>query len=182
MRRLPRSPRATRSSTRSPISRATGRSRKRRRSTRDLWRRGPLAGVPFAVKNLYDIEGLVTRAGSKINRDNPPAMADAFVVEKLEAAGAVLLGALDMDEYAYGFTGENVHDGNSLNPHDPRHMTGGSSGGSAAAVASGMAAFALGLRHQWLGARPGLALRPFRFEADLWRAVAARRFSLRRQP
>jgi 1-carboxybiuret hydrolase len=103
-----------------------------------------LAGVPFAVKNLYDIEGLVTRAGSKINRDNPPAAADAFVVGKLEAAGAVLLGALDMDEYAYGFTGENIHDGNSLNPHDPRHMTGGSSGGSAAAVASGMAAFALG--------------------------------------
>ncbi len=105
---------------------------------------GPLAGVPYAVKNLYDIAGLVTRAGSKINRDNPPAMADAFVVERLDAAGAVLLGALDMDEYAYGFTGENVHDGNSLNPHDPRHMTGGSSGGSAAAVASGMAAFALG--------------------------------------
>jgi AtzE family amidohydrolase len=103
-----------------------------------------LAGVPFAVKNLYDIEGLVTRAGSKINRDNPPAAADAFVIGKLESAGAVLLGALDMDEYAYGFTGENIHDGNSLNPHDPRHMTGGSSGGSAAAVASGMAAFALG--------------------------------------
>ena len=99
---------------------------------------------PFAVKNLYDIEGLVTRAGSKINRDHPPAAADAFVVSKLEAAGAVLLGALDMDEYAYGFTGENIHDGNSLNPHDPRYMTGGSSGGSAAAVASGMVAFALG--------------------------------------
>jgi 1-carboxybiuret hydrolase len=105
---------------------------------------GPLAGVPYAVKNLYDIAGLVTRAGAKINRDNPPAVADAYVVEKLDSAGAVLLGALDMDEYAYGFTGENVHDGNSLNPHDPRHMTGGSSGGSAAAVASGMVAFALG--------------------------------------
>ncbi|MDR3408745.1 MAG: AtzE family amidohydrolase [Methylovirgula sp.] len=103
-----------------------------------------LAGVPYAVKNLYNIAGLVTRAGSKINRDNPPAMADAFVVERLDAAGAVLLGALDMDEFAYGFTGENVHDGNSLNPHDPRHMAGGSSGGSAAAVASGMVAFALG--------------------------------------
>lgn len=113
-------------------------------SALDATPRGPLAGVPYAVKNLYDIAGVVTRAGSKINRDNAPARADAFVVEKLEAAGAVLLGALDMDEYAYGFTGENVHDGNSLNPHDPRHMTGGSSGGSAAAVASGMVAFALG--------------------------------------
>ncbi len=106
--------------------------------------KGPLAGVPFAVKNLYDIAGLVTRAGSKINRDNLAAGADAFVVEKLDAAGAILTGALDMDEYAYGFTGENVHDGNSLNPHDPSRMTGGSSGGSAAAVASGMVAFALG--------------------------------------
>ncbi len=105
---------------------------------------GPLAGVPFAVKNLYDIEGLVTRAGSKINRDDPPAKADAYVIRRLEAAGAVLVGALDMDEYAYGFTGENIHDGASLNPHDWRHMTGGSSGGSAAAVASDMVPFALG--------------------------------------
>lgn len=105
---------------------------------------GSLAGVPYAVKNLYDIEGLVTRAGSKINRDDSPAQADACLVRRLDAAGAVLVGALDMDEYAYGFTGENIHDGNSLNPHDQRHMTGGSSGGSAAAVASGMAAFALG--------------------------------------
>ncbi len=105
---------------------------------------GPLAGVPFAVKNLYDIASLTTRAGAEITRDNPPAEADAFVIRQLDAAGAVLLGATNMDEYAYGFTGENVHDGNSLNPHDPRHMTGGSSGGSAAAVASGMASFALG--------------------------------------
>lgn len=105
---------------------------------------GPLSGVPFAAKNLYDIAGLVTRAGAKITRDDPPAETDASVVRKLDEAGAVLLGALNMDEFAYGFTGENMHDGNSLNPHDPRHMTGGSSGGSAAAVASGMAAFALG--------------------------------------
>ncbi len=105
---------------------------------------GPLAGAPFAVKNLYDIAGLTTRAGAAIAGDDPPAGSDALVIRRLDAAGAVLLGALNMDEYAYGFTGENVHDGNSLNPHDPRHMTGGSSGGSAAAVASGMASFALG--------------------------------------
>lgn len=105
---------------------------------------GPLAGAPFAVKNLYDIAGLVTRAGAKITRDDPPARSNACVIRRLDAAGAILIGALNMDEYAYGFTGENTHDGNSLNPHDPRHMTGGSSGGSAAAVASGMAAFALG--------------------------------------
>ncbi len=105
---------------------------------------GPLAGVPYAVKNLYAIEGVVTRAGAKINETNAPAMADAFVIARLEEAGAILIGALNMDEYAYGFTGENIHDGASLNPHDLRHMTGGSSGGSAAAVASGMVPFALG--------------------------------------
>ena len=98
----------------------------------------PLAGVPFAVKNLFDLRGVVTRAGSKINRDNPPATADAMLVERLEAAGAICVGALNMGEYAYDFTGENVHDGAARNPHDLAHMTGGSSSGSAAAVASGM--------------------------------------------
>jgi 1-carboxybiuret hydrolase len=104
----------------------------------------PLAGVPFAVKNLYDIKGLVTRAGSKINRTNPAAKADATAIRRLEAAGAVLIGATNMDEYAYGFVGENTHDGPSRNPHDLEHMTGGSSGGSAAAVAAGLVPFALG--------------------------------------
>ncbi|MGP0059099.1 MAG: AtzE family amidohydrolase [Beijerinckiaceae bacterium] len=105
---------------------------------------GALAGVPYAVKNLFDIEGLVTLAGSKINRDDLPASSDARLVQRLDAAGAILLGALNMGEYAYDFTGENLHDGASLNPHDPRHMTGGSSGGSAAAVAAGMVPLALG--------------------------------------
>lgn len=105
---------------------------------------GPLAGVPFAVKNLYDVEGLVTRAGSKINRDNLPAAADARLIARLEAAGAVLVGALNMDEYAYGFTGENAHDGPARNPHNLEHMTGGSSAGAAAAVAAGLVPLALG--------------------------------------
>ena len=114
------------------------------------WRRargaglGPLAGAPFAVKNLYDIEGLPTRAGSKINRDRAPAEADATLIPRLEAAGGVLVGALNMGEYAYDFTGENAHDGPSRNPHDLGHMTGGSSGGSAAAVAGGLVPIALG--------------------------------------
>ncbi|HEU0222862.1 MAG TPA: AtzE family amidohydrolase [Paracoccaceae bacterium] len=99
---------------------------------------GPLAGVPFAAKNLFDIRGVVTRAGSKINRGNLPAQADATLVERLEAAGAVLMGALNMGEYAYDFTGENAHDGPSRNPHDPTRMSGGSSGGSGTAAASGM--------------------------------------------
>ena len=93
---------------------------------------GPLAGVPFAVKNLFDVKGLVTRAGSKINRDLSPATHDSPLIERLEAAGAVLVGALNMGEYAYDFTGENVHDGNARNPHDTERMTGGSSGGSEA--------------------------------------------------
>ena len=105
---------------------------------------GPLAGVPFAVKNLFDIAGLATRAGSKINRKRAPAVRDATLIERLEAAGAVLLGALNMGEYAYDFTGENVHDGPSHNPHDPTRMSGGSSGGSGSAVGGGLVPIALG--------------------------------------
>src|SRR6202048_2765356 len=105
---------------------------------------GPLAGVPFAVKNLFDVQGLPTRAGSKINRDLQPSPRDATLVERLEAAGAVLVGALNMGEYAYDFTGENVHDGPSRNPHDATRMTGGSSGGSGAAVGGGLVPLALG--------------------------------------
>jgi 1-carboxybiuret hydrolase len=105
---------------------------------------GPLAGAPFAVKNLFDVAGLATRAGSKINRDRAPATRDARLVARLEAAGAILVGALNMGEFAYDFTGENAHDGPSRNPHDLDHMTGGSSGGSAAAVAGGLVPIALG--------------------------------------
>jgi len=105
---------------------------------------GPLQGVPFAVKNLFDVKGLPTLAGSKINRDLPPAARDAPLIERLEAAGAVLVGALNMDEYAYGFSTENTHYGPTRNPHNPAHVAGGSSGGSAAAVAAGMVPLALG--------------------------------------
>ncbi len=105
---------------------------------------GPLAGVPFAVKNLFDVAGLPTRAGSRINRAHPPAARDAPLVARLEAAGAVLVGALNMGEYAYDFTGENVHDGAVHNPHDPARMAGGSSSGSGAAVAGGLVPIALG--------------------------------------
>jgi 1-carboxybiuret hydrolase len=105
---------------------------------------GNLAGVPFAVKNLFDVVGLPTRAGSKINRERAPAVRDAALIRRLEAAGAILIGALNMGEYAYDFTGENVHDGPSRNPHALDHMSGGSSGGSGAAVAAGLVPFALG--------------------------------------
>src|ERR1700675_625512 len=105
---------------------------------------GPLAGVPVAGKILFDVQGLPTRAGSKINRDLKPSSRDATLIERLEAAGAVLVGALNMGEYAYDFTGENVHDGPSRNPHDVTRMTGGSSGGTGAAVGGGLVPLALG--------------------------------------
>jgi AtzE family amidohydrolase len=105
---------------------------------------GPLAGVPFAVKNLFDIAGLPTLAGSKINRDRPAPKSDAVLVRRLEAAGAVLVGALNMDEYAYGFTTENTHYGPTRNPHDRERVAGGSSGGSGAAVAAGLVPLSLG--------------------------------------
>ncbi|MGK7901149.1 MAG: AtzE family amidohydrolase [Hormoscilla sp.] len=105
---------------------------------------GPLAGVPFAVKNLFDIAGITTLAGSKINAENPPATQDATAVAKLKQAGAVLVGALNMDEYAYGFVTENTHYGPTRNPHDLTRIAGGSSGGSAAAVAAGLVPLTLG--------------------------------------
>jgi aspartyl-tRNA(Asn)/glutamyl-tRNA(Gln) amidotransferase subunit A len=105
---------------------------------------GPLAGVPFAAKNLFDVAGLTTLAGSKINADKPAAARDATAVARLRAAGAVLVGALNMDEYAYGFSTENTHYGPTRNPRDPSRIAGGSSGGSAAAVAGGLVPITLG--------------------------------------
>ncbi|MEQ8755987.1 MAG: AtzE family amidohydrolase [Coleofasciculus sp. G1-WW12-02] len=105
---------------------------------------GVLAGVPFAVKNLFDIAGLTTLAGSKINAENPPANHDATAVTRLKQAGAVLVGALNMDEYAYGFVTVNSHYGATPNPHDPTRVSGGSSGGSAASVAAGLVPLTLG--------------------------------------
>jgi amidase/aspartyl-tRNA(Asn)/glutamyl-tRNA(Gln) amidotransferase subunit A len=107
-------------------------------------RGGPLAGMPFAVKNLFDLEGLTTLAGSKIEAGRPPATRAAFLVRRLEAAGAICVGALNMDEYAYGFTTENTHYGPTRNPHDLDRISGGSSGGSAAAVAAGQVPLSLG--------------------------------------
>ncbi len=105
---------------------------------------GPLAGVPVAVKNLFDVKGLPTRAGSLINRERPAAREDAVLIRRLMAAGAVLVGAVTMGEYAYDFTGENAHDGPCRNPHDPARMSGGSSSGSGAATAAGLAPVSLG--------------------------------------
>jgi amidase/aspartyl-tRNA(Asn)/glutamyl-tRNA(Gln) amidotransferase subunit A len=104
----------------------------------------PLAGLPYAVKNLFDIEGITTRAGSKVRNGEPPAAADAVLVQRLRDAGAVLVGALNMDEFAYGFTTENSHYGACHNPRDLTRIAGGSSGGSAACVAAGQVPLSLG--------------------------------------
>jgi aspartyl-tRNA(Asn)/glutamyl-tRNA(Gln) amidotransferase subunit A len=77
---------------------------------------GPLAGVPVAVKNLFDVAGEVTLAGSRINAGDKPAGSDAAALIRLSQAGAVLIGSLNMDEYAYGFTTENSHFGPATTP------------------------------------------------------------------
>jgi amidase/aspartyl-tRNA(Asn)/glutamyl-tRNA(Gln) amidotransferase subunit A len=111
---------------------------------RDAPRPGPLADMTFAVKDLFDVEGVVTLAGSVAKADDAPATADATAVARLRRAGAQLVGATNMDEFAYGFTTENSHYGPTRNPHDPERVAGGSSGGSAVAVATSLARVALG--------------------------------------
>lgn len=97
--------------------------------------RGALSGIPIALKDLYDVQGVRTTAGSKLLGENTAA-ANAFVTERLFANGAVLLGKNNMHEFAFGVTNENPHYGNARNPWQTEHITGGSSGGSAAAVAA----------------------------------------------
>jgi amidase/aspartyl-tRNA(Asn)/glutamyl-tRNA(Gln) amidotransferase subunit A len=104
----------------------------------------PLAGVPYAVKNLFDVAGVTTLAGSKVQLGAPPAAADATLVARMRDAGAVLVGTNNLDEYAYGFTTETAHYGPTRNPHDPACAAGGSSGGSCAAVAARLVPLALG--------------------------------------
>jgi AtzE family amidohydrolase len=105
---------------------------------------GRLAGVPFAVKAQIDVAGLTTTAGSKLHVDDPPAERDAVAVARLEQAGAICVGVTNMDEFGMGGTTENRHFGSTRNPHDITRTPGGSSGGSAAAVAAGRVPIALG--------------------------------------
>ncbi len=105
--------------------------------------KGPLHGVPIALKDLFDTAGVRTTAGSKILAERVPKE-DAEVVARLKAAGAVLIGKLNMHEFAFGITGVNPHYGGTHNPWDLTRMSGGSSSGSGAAVASGMTLGALG--------------------------------------
>jgi aspartyl-tRNA(Asn)/glutamyl-tRNA(Gln) amidotransferase subunit A len=109
----------------------------------------PLAGIPVSVKDLFDVTGQVTRAGSRLLSGSPPASADAPVVARLRRAGAVILGRTNMTEFAFSGLGLNPHYGTPLSPYrremagDAR-IAGGSSSGAAASVADGMAAVAIG--------------------------------------
>lgn len=105
---------------------------------------GVLAGVPFGVKDLFDVKGEVTTAGSKLLSKNHPAEQDAKVIQRLCAAGAIPVATLNMDEFAYGFVTDNAHHGMTHNPHDVSRFAGGSSGGSAASVGGGILPFSLG--------------------------------------
>lgn len=95
----------------------------------------PLAGIPISVKDLFDISGEVTTAGSTVLESSPAASADAEVVRRLRAAGAVIIGRTNMTEFAYSALGLNPHHGTPRNPHDPSRIPGGSSSGAATAVA-----------------------------------------------
>jgi aspartyl-tRNA(Asn)/glutamyl-tRNA(Gln) amidotransferase subunit A len=105
--------------------------------------RGPLHGIPIAHKDLFCTRGLLTTAGSLTLAQHVPSF-DAAVVERLREAGAVLLGKTHLHEHAYGITSNNPHYGAARNPWDPERIPGGSSGGSAIAVATGMALMATG--------------------------------------
>ncbi|MDP2954066.1 MAG: amidase, partial [Chloroflexota bacterium] len=104
---------------------------------------GPLHGIPLALKDLIDTKGVKTTSGSKILAGHVPEE-DATVVERLRAAGAIILGKANLHEFAFGATNENPHYGPARNPWDKERIPGGSSGGSAVAVAAGLAAGALG--------------------------------------
>lgn len=103
----------------------------------------PLYGVPIAVKDLIDVASLKTTAGSLFFKDNV-AKEDAFVVQQLKKAGAIIVGKTNLHEIALGVTNNNPHFGPCRNPHDPSRISGGSSGGSAVAVATDMVVAALG--------------------------------------
>ena len=109
---------------------------------RGNWR-GPLHGVPIALKDLFDTAGVRTTAGSGVFKDRVP-VDDAEVVRRLKAAGAVLVGKANMHEFAFGGTSLVTYFGGVRNPWDQRRIAGGSSGGSAAAVAAGLCFGALG--------------------------------------
>ena len=143
---------------------------------------GPLAGVPFAVKNLFDVKGLPTRAGSKINRELPPVAARP-AADRAAGSGRRRAGR----RAQHGRIRLRLHRrerARRQRAQSARHdrMTGGSSSGSGGAVAGGLVPLVARLRHQRLDPRAVVVLRPVRPEADLWAAVARALVPVRREP
>ncbi len=106
--------------------------------------RGPLHGVPVGIKDLFDLDGVPTTFGSRILRNGPAARGDARVVARLKQAGAVMLGKHNLHEFAFGITSENPHFGAVRNPWNTERIPGGSSGGTASAVAADLCAAGIG--------------------------------------
>ena len=117
--------------------------RRAEREIRSGNHKGPLHGIPIGLKDLYSTKGVRTTVGSRVLRDFVPDT-DAAVVERFAEAGAIIIGKLQMHEFAWGATSVNPHDGPARNPWDTERITGGSSGGSGSAVASGQCMGALG--------------------------------------
>ena len=118
------------------------------RAQDDLRRAGyapsPLAGIPISIKDLFDVEGEITSAGTTALDDAPPAAADAPIIKRLKAAGAVLIGRTNMTQFAFSAVGINPYFGTPGNPWDRSRIPGGSSSGAAVSVADGMATVAIG--------------------------------------
>src|SRR5258708_33845075 len=105
---------------------------------------GPLAGIPISIKDLFDVAGEPTTAGSTALRDAPPARHDAPIVKRLRQAGAGIIGKTKITQFAYSAVGINPHFGTPGNPHDRACIPGGSSSGAAVSVTDGFAAAAIG--------------------------------------
>jgi aspartyl-tRNA(Asn)/glutamyl-tRNA(Gln) amidotransferase subunit A len=114
------------------------------RRARDRTILGPLDGVLVSIKDLFDVAGEPTRAGSKVLAEAAPAAMDAPVVQRLRAAGAVIVGKTNMSEFAFSGVGANPHYGTPANPSDRKRVPGGSSSGAAVAVADDMCEIAIG--------------------------------------
>ena len=138
--------------------------------------RGPLHGIPIALKDLFAVKGIRMTCGSKIMADHI-ADSDATVVTRLRQAGTILLGKLNMHEFAWGGTSLNPHYGTPRNPWDRTRLPGGSSGGSAVAIAAGLALGTLGTDTGGLGPYSGFAQRHCRSQADVWQGESVRGLS-----
>ena len=128
--------------------------------------RGTLHGIPVAVKDIIHVAGTPTTCGSKFFSVDP-SQPDATVTARLKAAGAIIVGKTNLHEFAYGVTSENPHFGATPNPWDTSRVAGGSSGGSAAAIAACLCAGALGTDTGGLGSHSGCDVRGCRAETHL---------------